>query len=156
MPALAKNVDLAAAVVTSLVAGGWTTASRAYDLDLEPEDLESLKVVVVPYGYTTGMAARGGTHIDNGYTVHVGLLRKLDTTDHTASAAATAEIDALVLHLENIIAHLYAAKLTILIGFAMMECTPIAGEDAPFWSPDMLHERRIFQSVLRLKFRRVT
>lgn len=139
---MAVIADIAGAVAAEINAGSFSLpvdATREYLPHFDLEDMQTLRVTVVPKSVTTQPGDRSRNQHD--YAIDVAVQKKLDTADN-------AEIDALMTLTEEIGDHLRFRRLS---GFP--EAMWIKTENEPIYSQEHMQEMRQFTSVLTLTFR---
>jgi len=137
---VAQIVDVAEAVVQELNAQSWSaelTATRSWRPQFDLEDLQGLRVTVVPRSVTLTRASRAEHQED--YMVDIGIQQRVSDLD--------ADVDALVGLAEEIADHFRG----LLLEDPEVVCTSVSVE--PVAAPDHLEEMRTFTSVVQLTLR---
>ena len=140
MPAVL--VDIAQAVVEDLNAQPFSqafTAVRSYVPRAALEDLDVLRVSVVPRSTRPGLAARGRRQRE--VAIDVGIQRRLADPDNLA------EIDALVAFVEEVVDSLEGRRLTA-AGAGFLEI-----ENEPAVAVEHLDQKGVFTSVITVRYR---
>jgi hypothetical protein len=139
---MAFIADIAEAVVTEINAASFSqpvTAKREYLPHFDLEDMQELKVTVVPKSVLT--LPGGRAHNQHDYAIDVAVQKKLDKADNP-------EIDALVTLVDEIGDHFRLKRLA-----SYPNAMWLKTENEPVYSLEHLQEMRQFTSVLTLTFR---
>jgi hypothetical protein len=145
----ATIVDIADAVVESLNAATLTlglAAVRSYLPVYQVQDLDELRVAVVPGGFLMALASRAVDQFD--YTVDVAMHRRLKTV--TTSPTATVDIDPYLQLAEDVVDLFRGKPLTLASGL-VVHCTDAAA--APLFDPALLDQQRLWAAAVSLTFR---
>lgn len=137
--------EIAAGVVEELNAGVAAAAfsqtfeaARAYIASFEPEKFAVLTVTVVPRDLAVTAETRAQSRHD--YRVDVGVQKKVSDD--------LAEVDELMTLMEELADYLERRKLTSVAGALWLGTA-----NEPVYDPALLHEDRLFTSVLMLSYR---
>ena len=139
---MAVITDIADAVVAEINAGLFSqsvAATREYLPHFDLEDMQTLRVTVVPKSVTTLPGGRG--HNQHDYAIDVAVQQKLQTADN-------AEIDALMLLVDEVGDHFRFKRLS-----SYPNAMWLKTENQPVYAQEHLQEMRQFTSVLTLTFR---
>ena len=139
---MAVITDIADAVAAEINAGSFSQpvdAKREYLPHFDLEDMQTLRVTVVPKSVTTLPGGRG--HNQHDYAIDVAVQQKLQTADNT-------EIDALMLLVDEIGDHFRFKRLS-----SYPNAMWLKTENQPVYAQEHLQEMRQFTSVLTLTFR---
>lgn len=134
-------VDIADAVVAELNEHSFSldfTAERAYLPRYELEEMETLRVTVVPSSVQITTVSRAGEQYD--YGIDMGVQKRRTTTDD-------AELDGLMDLVEEIADHFTGLTLAD----PAAACVEVVNN--PIYAPEHLDEMRQYTSVLTLVFR---
>lgn len=137
---IVQIADAVAAAINGATLSQSVAAERLYVPVHELNDLDTVKVSVVPAGLAIEELTRASDLFT--YTVDVGIQRKVSPAD--PSTLANADVDPWVTLTEEI-GDLFRGRRVG--GF---RCTGVANR--PVYSPDHLDEKRVFTSVLSLTF----
>jgi hypothetical protein len=144
---MSRIANILAAVVTHLNAGSYSqsfTAARAYTTRVDVADAGALQVLVVPRSRATVTATRDNAAEDP--AVDIGIIAKL--ANYTTAAAELAEIDALLLLVEEIGDGFQRQALATDPPAAFLSLANV-----PIYDQALLKESRVFFSVITLTFR---
>lgn len=139
---MAVITDIADAVAAEINAGSFSQpvdAKREYLPHFDLEDMQTLRVTVVPKSVTTLPGGRG--HNQHDYAIDVAVQRKLETADN-------AEIDALMTLVDEVGDHFRFKRLS-----SYPNAMWLKTENQPVYAQEHLQEMRQFTSVLTLTFR---
>ena len=134
--------DIADAVAVDLNAGSFSlpfTAVRRYVPRFNLQEMETLRVSVVPKGLTITTASRKEDQHE--VRVDIGVQKKFDQGDN-------AELDPLMALVEEIADFFRSSRLD-----TTPPATCVAVENAPIYAQEHFAERRLFTSVVTLTFR---
>lgn len=120
---------------------------RAYVPAHDLEDLDALKVTVVPAGLTLALLDRTPRHTHD-YVIDIGVQKRIGVGPMTG-AQIIAACDPLTAFTEEVLDLFRGRALPVAAGTAV--CT--AAANSPVFAPAHLDERRVFTSVLSLTFR---
>jgi hypothetical protein len=135
-------VQIADAVVAELNAGTFTesfTAERLFSPVFDLQDMQTLRVSVMPRSVTTQPASRSAGFFD--YAIDIGVQKKLNSED-------SAEVEGHLALVEQISDYLRNRKLT-----AMPDAFWTKTENNPVYVPEHLDQLRQFTSVLTVTYR---
>jgi len=135
-------IDVADAVTASLNAGSFNLAfeaTRQYQPVFELQDLQTLQVSVVPKSIAITTASRDRGFFD--CRVDIGIQKKVDPDE-------PAELDSLMVLVEQIVDHLRMERLAAMPAAAWVEIT-----NEPVFAPEHLEQWRQFTSVLTIAYR---
>jgi hypothetical protein len=139
---VAVITDIAEAVAAEINAGSFSQpvdAKREYLPHFDLEDMQTLRVTVVPKSVTTLPGGRG--HNQHDYAIDVAVQKKLETADN-------AEIDALMTLVDEVGDHFRFKRLS-----SFPNAMWLKTENQPVYAQEHLQEMRQFTSVLTLTFR---
>lgn len=138
---MSTMIQLADAIVASLNAGSFGQrfqAERHYQPVVELQQLQQLKVTVVPKSVSISAASRQDSFFD--CAVDIGVQRKISDDPEV--------LDGLMQLVEEIADHLRFKRLD---GFPAAAWLSI--ENDPIFAPDHLEKERVFTSVLTVTYR---
>lgn len=122
------------------------SAEKAYMPNYDLEDMDTLKVSVIPREVIISTTSRGAEQHD--YTLSVVLAKRTGGT--------TAEIDNLLELVENIVDHLRSDDLPTVSEYPWpSEATWFGVGLDPVWSQEHLEERRVFFTAINVQYRAV-
>jgi hypothetical protein len=133
-------IDIAEAVVAELSSATFSlpiAPERHYRPIFDLEELKTLRVTVVPKGIAIGSLSRISNQYDTSIDIAV-----------QKRAADQAELDVLMLLVQEIADHLRLRRLTPFPG-ALWQKT----ENTPVYSPEHLEQKQVFTSVLTITWR---
>jgi len=139
---MAVITDIADAVAAEINAGSFSQpidAKREYLPVFELEDMQSLRVTVVPKSLTT--LPGGRAHNQHDFAIDVAVQQKLQTTDN-------AEIDDLLTLVDEIADHFRFKRLS-----SFPNAMWLKTENEPVYAQEHLQELRQFTSILTFTFR---
>lgn len=143
------DVKIATGVVTHLNGGTYSqsfTAVRAYVPYYLLEDLDTLRVLVVPRAITFARGSRSGAQ-QYDHEVFVGVLKRPPSTVLPDTAGEITWVDGLRYLTEQIADRC----LTIRLSDPDVGCSEVRNE--PVYAPEHLRERRQYTSLLTLRLR---
>lgn len=139
---MAVIIDIADAVAAEINAGTFSqpvNATREYLPHFDLEDMQTLRVTIVPKSVTTLPGSRNHNQYD--YAIDVAVQKKLGSADN-------AEIDALLTLVDEIGDHFRFQRLS-----SFPNAMWLKTENQPVYAQEHLQELRQFTSVLTLTFR---
>lgn len=144
---LIEIADAVAAALNGAALSQVFTAERAYVPVHDLEDLDALKVTVVPAGLTLALLDRSPRHMHD-YVVDVGVQKRFGSGALTP-AEILAACDPLMKLTEEVVDLFRGKALPVAAGSAV--CTAAANN--PVFAPAHADEKRVFTSVVSLTFR---
>ncbi len=139
MAVITDIADAVAAEINRATLSQPATASREYLPHFKLEDMQELRVTVVPKSVLTQPGGRA--HNQHDYAIDVAVQKKLQKADN-------AEIDPLMMLVDEIADHFRFKRLS-----SFPNAMWLKTENQPVYSPEHLQEMRQFTSVLTLTFR---
>jgi hypothetical protein len=125
-------------------------ASRKYVPVFKLEELGTVEVVIVPSDISFELASRVPTHTFD-YTIDIGFRGKISA----AVEPAPAEVDPLMLLVEEVVDYFRKQPLTVATGLETLTLRCTEGQNRPIYDANELDVRRDFGSLISLTFRTV-